>query len=176
MRTFLDNYDFGRQRFVKFGLVGATGIVVNLGAMAAIMSLWGWKDWRSSVLASLIATLNNYLWNNFWTFRDRVHSGRALITGYGRFLVASLGGLAVTTGMFAVLHKAARMYLAQAGRTVSMPSWSLLAFQGLAILFGAYANYRLNHLITWRVHPTQQAMAEPEEDELAAAAASSRGQ
>lgn len=177
MRTFADNYDFDRQRFLKFGLVGATGIVVNLLAMAAIMDLWGWKDWRSSVLASLVATVNNYLWNNFWTFRDRLHSGKTLITGYGRFLVASIGGLAVTTGVFAILHKVARIYLVQAGHSAMLPSWSLLAFQGLAILFGAYSNYRLNHLITWRAHPTVPTLppiAESDDEELVTVGASSR--
>ena len=153
MRSFFYSNDLDRQRMAKFFAVGATGVVVNLAAMAGVIAAAGWQDWRASVLASLIATLNNYVWNNFWTFRDRVRTGWQLFTGYGRFLVASTGGLIVTTAVFAILRKLSEMYVAHVGRASALPSWSMVGLQGVAILFGAFSNYRLNGLITWKAAP-----------------------
>jgi putative flippase GtrA len=153
MRLLFDTSGWDRQRMAKFFAVGAGGVLINLAAMSVIMAAVGWKDWRASVLASLVATLNNYLWNNFWTFRDRVHSGRQLVSGYGRFLVASTAGLIVTTAAFALLKKSSDLSVAQVGRASLLPSWSLLVFQGVAILFGAFSNYRLNGWITWKDRP-----------------------
>ena len=175
MRSFFYSNDLDRQRMAKFFAVGATGVVVNLGAMAGIIAAVGWQDWRASVLASLVATLNNYVWNNFWTFRDRVRTGWQLFTGYGRFLVASTGGLIVTTVVFAILRKLSEMYVAHVGRASVLPSWSMVAFQGVAILFGAFSNYRLNGLITWKAAPRMRMVSvKAAEEEPVSAGAGSR--
>ncbi len=66
-------------RYVKFGLVGASGTVVNilvlyLGHEYVFQSLEGaeGKPYASLALAIAVATVNNFTWNRLWTWADRV--------------------------------------------------------------------------------------------------------
>ena len=68
-----------RYRFIKFGIVGASGVVVNLTVLhlgheylfADIEAGYN-KPYFSLVLAIGLATLNNFTWNRLWTWSDRV--------------------------------------------------------------------------------------------------------
>jgi dolichol-phosphate mannosyltransferase len=134
-------------QFAKFAIVGSSGVLVNLGVMAAIISLTPYRDWHASTVATLVATVNNYVFNNFWTFRDRAHSGGKFVRRYVSYLIASLFGLAVTTSMFAVVSWALAQVLGRTGSTLQTPL--LLLCQLLAILSGTLLNYELNKTMTW---------------------------
>jgi len=133
--------------FVKFAIVGTSGVVVNLGVMAAMLHFTPYQDWRASAISTLAATLSNYMLNNFWTFRDRAHSGMTLISRYIYYLLACLLGLAVTTASFA----GATWMVAQMPSLKTGLRWhsALLLCQLIAILAGTLSNYRLNRAITW---------------------------
>jgi dolichol-phosphate mannosyltransferase len=132
-------------RFVKFGLVGAIGTVVNLASMSLIMGILGWRDWRASSLATFIATINNYLLNNAWTFRDYNHDGRRLVRGYALFLATSLAGLSVTI----LTYTAVTAALVHRGVPLSLIT--LLLVQMLAILCGFGVNYSFSRRVTWQI-------------------------
>jgi dolichol-phosphate mannosyltransferase len=59
-------------RFLRFAFVGATGVVVDMGLLYLLSdpSQLGWGLTRSKVIAAEMAILNNFLWNDLWTFRD----------------------------------------------------------------------------------------------------------
>ncbi|MBW4466045.1 MAG: glycosyltransferase [Pegethrix bostrychoides GSE-TBD4-15B] len=60
------------QRFLRFGLVGLSGVFVDM-AMLYLLSDPTTLDWgltRSKILASEVAVINNFLWNDRWTFGD----------------------------------------------------------------------------------------------------------
>ena len=67
-----------KHRFVKFGIVGFSGIFVNLGVLyvaqeylfLAITSP-GLRLNLSLATAIFVATLNNFIWNRAWTWGDR---------------------------------------------------------------------------------------------------------
>ena len=66
-------------RYVKFGLVGASGTVVNLAVLyVAHEHLFrsiepeGSKPYASLALAIAVATVNNFTWNRLWTWSDRL--------------------------------------------------------------------------------------------------------
>ena len=77
-----------RHRFIKFGTVGASGTVVNL-VMLHINQEILLRDISpietrlklSLAGAIFLATINNYLWNRIWTWKDRRRKG-----GYGFFI------------------------------------------------------------------------------------------
>jgi dolichol-phosphate mannosyltransferase len=55
-------------QFVRFGAVGATGYVVNLGVFALCVHALG-VDYRvSAVVAWVVSVLNNFWFNRHWTF------------------------------------------------------------------------------------------------------------
>ena len=70
-----------RYRYIKFGIVGASGTVVNLLVLHfgheylfnALEAAYN-KPYFSLALAILLATLNNFTWNRLWTWSDRVRS------------------------------------------------------------------------------------------------------
>ena len=66
-------------RYIKFGIVGASGTVVNLVVLSlgheylfSAMEPAGSKPYASLALAITIATINNFSWNRLWTWSDRV--------------------------------------------------------------------------------------------------------
>ncbi len=134
-------------RFTKFAIVGTTGMIVNLVALAAIIHALSIKDWRASLMASLLATVSNYLLNNSWTFRERSRTGRHFISGYVIYLGVSLIGISLTAGLYHILTHTAATLL---GVNLSaMRSELLLLCQLLAVSAGIYSNYHLNKYGTW---------------------------
>jgi dolichol-phosphate mannosyltransferase len=90
-----------RWRFLKFGTIGATGTVVNLG-MLYLGQEWLFRaiaarNMRldcSLLLAILVATVNNFIWNRRWTWLDRPRRpGRALLAQFGRYALACWVGI-----------------------------------------------------------------------------------
>ncbi len=58
-------------QLIRFGAVGATGYVVNLGVFALCVHGIG-IDYRvSAVIAWIVSVLNNFWWNRHWTFSAR---------------------------------------------------------------------------------------------------------
>ena len=58
-------------QLIKFGVVGGSGVVVNLGVLAILRSL-GFGDNLASALAIEVSIISNFILNDRWTFRDRV--------------------------------------------------------------------------------------------------------
>ena len=99
-----------RYRYLKFGIVGASGTVVNLMVLYlgheylfnAIESTYK-KPYLSLALAITLATINNFTWNRLWTWRDRVQSLEADETKGGKVSLRLLGvefGQYVTASAF----------------------------------------------------------------------------
>jgi putative flippase GtrA len=74
-------------QLVRFGMVGASGYVVNLAVFALCVHAIG-IDYRvSAVIAWIVSVLNNFWLNRHWTFRAR----QAHPVGQGvRFFAVSL--------------------------------------------------------------------------------------
>lgn len=83
----------------KFALVGASGVVVNTGLLYVLHGLAGWSLIPASVLAVEAAIVNNFLWNDVWTFSGRDKASYRFI----RFNLVSLGGLVVNTVALALI-------------------------------------------------------------------------
>jgi len=87
-----------RFRYLKFGLVGASGTVVNIAVLylgheylfQAIEGPQG-KPWASLALAIAVATANNFTWNRLWTWADRVQAQHAAATASDDIRAPSLG-------------------------------------------------------------------------------------
>ncbi len=99
-----------RYRYIKFGIVGASGTVVNLSVLYFgheyifnhIEATYQ-KPYISLALAISLATANNFTWNRLWTWSDRVKkleqeespgpvSLRLLATEFGQYVTASAFG------------------------------------------------------------------------------------
>lgn len=77
-------------QLLKFGLVGASGYLVNLGVFALLSGDLGLHHLAAALGAFGVAVTNNFLWNRYWTFgtgRGPVHFQAA------RFLLVSTASL-----------------------------------------------------------------------------------
>ena len=76
-------------QLAKFGVVGASGYVINLAVFAALLS---WGAHVAAAISFVIAAISNYWWNRHWTFaREKSHVG---VQGL-RFFIVSLLAFAV---------------------------------------------------------------------------------
>lgn len=59
-------------RLIRFGLVGLSGVFVDMTVLYLLhdTSGLGWGLTRSKVVAAELAIVNNFLWNDRWTFGD----------------------------------------------------------------------------------------------------------
>ncbi len=126
-------------RFIKYAMVGLSGVAVQYGAFYL---LWRFiaADHPATMLAIATAACSNYLINNWWTFRDRVHRGLAeLLRGILLFVVIS--------GTGALINLAVTFYLED--KLAVGHHWLTMAC-GIAV--ATVWNYYLNLDLTWRGH------------------------
>ena len=60
-------------QLIQFGLVGASGYIVNLAVFAAVVGPLGIHHIAAAILAFCVAVMNNFWWNRHWTFDDAKH-------------------------------------------------------------------------------------------------------
>ncbi len=77
-------------KFLKFGLVGFSGLLLDFGITYYTKEKLHWNKYLANSLGFVIACTNNYLLNRLWTFRS-VDPGIAV--QFSKFLLISLGGL-----------------------------------------------------------------------------------
>lgn len=70
-------------QLAKFGVVGASGYVINLGVYAALLGIGAHK---AAVVSFVVSAVSNYWWNRIWTFARQ--KGHFAYQGARFFLVA----------------------------------------------------------------------------------------
>jgi dolichol-phosphate mannosyltransferase len=108
-------HDIVSTRALMFGLVGATGLVINLGSLKLLMALGAHlfgARYSAEVLfsvaqitASVIAMTSNYLINNAVTYRDRRKHGLGLLIGYLKFCAFCSVGLVASFAVANLLFR-----------------------------------------------------------------------
>lgn len=87
-------------QLVKFGIVGVTGYVVNLGVFAFLTSSFGVHQAVAAVAAFCVAVTNNFLWNRHWTFAaGDGHAGFQAARFFAVSIAALLINLLVLEGL-----------------------------------------------------------------------------
>ena len=88
------------KQFVRFGVVGASGTIIDFGILNVLISATGhasgvWFPLFKGI-STLIALVNSYIWNRKWTFKS---NNGAKVAEFGKFFVASLVGLGINVGI-----------------------------------------------------------------------------
>jgi dolichol-phosphate mannosyltransferase len=92
------------RTFIKFSIVGLSGVVVNLAVFSALLS-FGMNKYLASPIAIEVSIITNFLINNYWTFRWR-QSADTLQTKGLKFNVVSLLALLVSFSTFLAMSAA----------------------------------------------------------------------
>jgi dolichol-phosphate mannosyltransferase len=79
-------------RFFRFAVVGSSGVVVDMGALFLLSdpSTLALGLTRSKIIAAELAIINNFIWNDAWTFRDLVGNQRGTGHRLRRFVKFNL--------------------------------------------------------------------------------------
>jgi dolichol-phosphate mannosyltransferase len=135
------------SRFMRFAAVGLSGVVVDMGLLFLLSdpSTLGWGLTRSKLIAAELAIVNNFVWNDFWTFSDISGHQRKLrqrLRRFAKFQLICLAGLALNTALLNLQFNILGMnrYLANAVAIVAVTGW----------------NFYLNLKLSWRVAEAEQ--------------------
>jgi dolichol-phosphate mannosyltransferase len=123
-------------RFVSFGLVGASGVLVHYLVLAALFRGLGTSFLVGQSVATLTAMTSNFLLNNLATFSDHALRGWAMLRGWISFVIACSIGALANVGIAEALFR----------QDVGW-AWSALA----GVLVGSVWNYAVTAVYTWRV-------------------------
>jgi len=81
----------GVRQFLKFGIVGASGTLINFVVYHSLL-YFGNQIWFSYAVGFIIGGVNNYWWNRHWTFRSKGEPWREL----GQFIMVSTVALCIS--------------------------------------------------------------------------------
>lgn len=123
------------RRALRFGIVGASGVLINTAALYVGHEVFGLPLALASAIAVELAIISNFLLNNSWTFgAHTIKVGR-----FARFNLVSLGGMAITTGVLLAL--------------VNLVGIHYLLANLVAISTAMSWNFVVNSVWTWRRAP-----------------------
>jgi dolichol-phosphate mannosyltransferase len=126
------------HRLLLFGIVGASGIVVNLALLRLLLIFDDIGFTAAEAVATAVAMVSNFFLNNILTYRDCRLVGWQAVRGLASFM--ALCGLGALTNV-----AVARDLYDLTGM------WLLAGFGGAAI--GALLNYALTSIFTWGRRP-----------------------
>ena len=123
-------------KILRFSLVGLSGIFVNMGLLYALTEIAGLYYLVSAAIAIEVSIVNNFIWNDAWTFK----SARDLrlerkISRFGSFQAVSVGGLVINMVILYLLADVAGIYY--------------LVANLVGILVAFAWNYGVNRHYTW---------------------------
>jgi dolichol-phosphate mannosyltransferase len=124
-------------RFIKFCLVGLSGVGVNMGLLWLLTEYAGLVYLLSAAIAVETSIITNFLLNNFFTFRGRNEPGtRPFFQRLLKFNLISLAGLGINIGLLSLFTEVFGIYY--------------LVSNIIAIVIVTLWNYLLNTWWTWR--------------------------
>jgi len=130
------------QRFLRFGLVGLSGVFIDMTMLYLLSdpTTLGWGLTRSKIIASEVAVINNFLWNDRWTFGDissRQSGWRKRLKRFLKFNLICLVGIVLNVMLLNLLFNQLGLnrYLANLIAIAVVTVW----------------NFWLNLKLSWRV-------------------------
>lgn len=133
-----------RWRFIKFGLVGASGTVINIAVLYVAQEylLRSIQDFHSRLnysiaLAITVATISNFYWNRRLTWRDRGHHiPQSALLLFFKYVMAAALSIVIQS----LLTKWLATYL------------HYIVANLVAIVMASVANFVANDRLTFRRH------------------------
>ncbi|HEY9810911.1 MAG TPA: glycosyltransferase [Halomicronema sp.] len=129
------------ERFLRFAIVGFSGVFVDMAILYLLHDgIFNLPLTRSKIIAAEFAIINNFLWNDIWTFGDistHQRSKRKRIKRFLKFNLICLTGLFLNVALLNLLYNLLGIneYLANL----------------IAIGLVTFWNFWINLKLSWRV-------------------------
>lgn len=131
-----------KERFIKYGIVGFTGYVINAVGLEVFYNL-GFSSGVAASIGGEFAIISNFVLNNFWTFRDeKITSFGKVVSKFIQFNLSSIGAIVIQGIVVGVLT-------ALFGEGVRQIA--LIIAVGFFIIPYNYAMYNIFIWKTWKV-------------------------
>ncbi len=129
------------HRFARFGIVGATGFLVDFGILNLLLFVAGFAPWLANTCSFSIAVSHTFTWNRIWTFPESRR--RPIVHQLVQFFVVNLVGLGINQAVF--LGSNAVLWQKVA---IDATAWNLAkaTASGVALFW----NFGANRVWTWR--------------------------
>ena len=113
-------------KFVKFGLVGFSGLLIDFGLTYLFKEKLKVQKFVANAIGFLTAASSNYVFNRIWTFES---SNPEVVVEYGKFLFVSIAGLGINSLVLWVLHEKFKLnfYFAKLLAIVVTTFWNFIA-------------------------------------------------
>jgi len=108
-------------QLVKFGLVGGSGYLINLGVFELLSASLGVHHTIAAVGAFCVAVSNNFLWNRYWTFGPGSGPAHFQAARFFAVSIASLGLNIVVLEALLANHLAGELAAQAIAVAVAMP-------------------------------------------------------
>jgi dolichol-phosphate mannosyltransferase len=98
---------FPLRRFLMFGLVGSSGVFVDMAIFYLLRTGLHLPIARSTILSAEVAVINNFLWNDLWTFRDISQwqpGNRRRLKRFLKFNLVCLAGIILQALVVSFMH------------------------------------------------------------------------
>lgn len=144
-----------QRRFIKFCLVGGSGVPINLGfTNLGFYALFAGLDMAkrqafSSIFGIIISIFSNFILNDYWTWKDRKSAHSHFLKRLIKFYLISSLSSGVQFGTAMVLMRWNNLNI------------SLAQLVGIAL--ATVINYLVNNFWTFKAHP-EKTEPSPEED------------
>lgn len=121
-------------RFFKFAVVGFLGFCVHI-VIFTLLDRAGIYYLLASLIAFLIAATHNFLWNYFWTFKNKEMQEISNINRYVRFVAIS--SICLSINLMVLFFLVENIYLVK---------WQA---QVIAVLFVSLLSFTLQNSLTF---------------------------
>lgn len=92
-----------QKRFVKFGIVGAFGAIIDFGIFNLLIHFMKLIPFHASIFSFICAVFSNFLLNRYWTYPDS--RTKRFRQQFIQFSIVSLVGLGIRSLLFSPIEK-----------------------------------------------------------------------
>ena len=113
------------EKFLKFGVVGFSGIIVDFGITYVLKEKLRIHKYAANSAGFVMATISNYLLNRYWTFNT---GDSAQFSQFGKFFGIAIVGLALNNLLIYLLNDKLKInfYVSKAVAVVIVSFWNFL--------------------------------------------------
>jgi putative flippase GtrA len=110
-------------KFVKFGIVGASGVVVDFGITWLLKEKLRLNQYLANSTGFMCAVLSNYFLNRIWTFHSQ---DSAVGLQFAKFFVVALVGLGINNALIYFFNEKQKLsfYISKAIATAIVMLWN----------------------------------------------------
>jgi putative flippase GtrA len=139
-RMHLDKRPREVVRFVKFAMVGAVGMVVDLTVLNVLHRGVGLPLLVANTISFTMAVVSNFTWNRLWTFPESRE--RPLVPQLGQFALVNVVGLAINNLVLWLVYSVVKNFIPDP------LDYNLAKIVAIGVVL--FWNYGVNRLWTYR--------------------------